>query len=133
MSTNLVGGTWAGSILRAVHASPGISRAQLVRQLGMSSGLAADTVARLRDRRLIQETSAPRTGERGRPTRSLVAHPEGPVVAVVAISHEQWELCVIALGAEVLAAEHGRHDRRLGRLGRALRSRLSTLHRRLGS
>jgi predicted NBD/HSP70 family sugar kinase len=133
MSVNVVGGTWAASILRAVHSSPGISRAQLVRQLGLSSGLATDTVARLRDRRLIEETAAPKTGERGRPTRSLVAHPEGPVVAVAAISHEQWELCVIALGADVLAAESGRHDRRWSPLRRILRSRLGTLHRHLGS
>jgi predicted NBD/HSP70 family sugar kinase len=132
MSVSEIRSTRAASILRAVHASPGVSRAQLVRRLGVSSGLAADTVARLRDRRLLEETAAPRTGARGRPTRSLVAHPEGPVVAVVAISHEQWELCVIELGAEILAVERGRHDRRWSPLRRVLRDRLRGLHESLG-
>jgi predicted NBD/HSP70 family sugar kinase len=126
-------GTWAVSILRSVHSSPGITRAQLARRLGISSGLAAETVARLRDRRLVEEVAAPGTGRRGRPTRSLVAHPEGPVVAVVAISHEQWELCVIGLGAAMLAAERRRHDRRWSSVRQVLRGRLRILHRHLGS
>ena len=124
--------TWAATILRAVHASPGISRAHLVRRLGLSSGLAADTVARLRARGLVEEIAAPETRERGRPTRSLVAHPNGPVVAVVAISHEQWELSVIELGSVPLAAERGHHHREWPALRRVLRSRLGSLHRRLG-
>lgn len=133
MTTSGVGGgTWAAAVLRAVHASPGVSRAQLARELGLSSGLAAETVARLRDRHLVDEIAAPGTGGRGRPTRSLVAHPAGPVVVVVAISHEQWELCVIELGAGMLAADRGRHGREWSRLRRVLRGRLRTVHRRLG-
>jgi predicted NBD/HSP70 family sugar kinase len=99
----------------------------------MSSGLAADTVARLRDRRLVEEIGTPETGKRGRPTRSLVAHPEGPVVVVAAISHEHWELCAVELGVGTVAAERRRHDRRWSSLRRVLRVRLGSLQRRLGN
>jgi predicted NBD/HSP70 family sugar kinase len=124
-------GTWATSILGAVHDSPGISRAQLVRELGLSSGLATETVARLRDRRLVDEIAAPGTGGRGRPTRSLVAHPQGPVIAVVVISHEEWELSVAELGAATLMTERHRHDRQWKHVCSAVRAGLRRLHQRM--
>jgi predicted NBD/HSP70 family sugar kinase len=132
MPSGETAGSWGAAIVRAVHASPGISRAQVVRSLGISSGVAADTVARLRERRLLDEAAAPRTGDRGRPTRSLVPHPDGPVVAVVAVSHEEWELAVIELGAGALGAERRRHDRDWDGLRRFVRARLRTVDRRLG-
>jgi predicted NBD/HSP70 family sugar kinase len=132
MSSIETGGTRAAAILRAVHATPGISRARLVRQLGLSSGLAADTVARLREARLVWEIDAAATGGRGRPTRSLVAHPAGPVVGVVAISPEDWQLCAIELGGGTVASERHRHDRGWAPLRRVVRSRLRRLGGSLG-
>lgn len=132
MSPDAIAGTWAATILRAVHTSPGISRAEMVRRLGVSSGLAAETIARLRERCLVDETAARPTGQRGRPTSSLVAHPRGPVVTVVAVSHEQYELSVIGLGAITVSSEAGRHDRQWARLSRLLRRRLARVQRSFG-
>ena len=106
-------GSRAVCILRAVHAQPGITRARLVRSLGISSGLATDTIARLVERRLLDERPAPETHRRGRPSRCLGSHAEGPLAAIVVISHEQWEVALVALGGDTVQAWEGTHDRRL--------------------
>ena len=70
----------AVAMLAAVHATPGLTRADASRLLGIGSGAATEVVGRLVAGRLVAEvTSAPASG-RGRPTRPLLAHPEGPVV-----------------------------------------------------
>src|SRR6202046_1958210 len=75
----------AGEVLAAIHARPGIARAQLTEQLGLSSGLASDLVASLVAGRWLSEGEPrPRAGAgRGRPTRALWAHPDGPPDAAV--------------------------------------------------
>lgn len=98
-------------VLRAVHAEPGMSRARLARELGISSGLASETVARLVGSSLVAEGPARATGSRGRPTGSLGPHPRGPVAAVAAISHETWEVATVVLGGEVHTYQTQRHDR----------------------
>jgi len=79
-----------------------VTRASLVRSLGISSGLAADTVGRLTHARLLAEIPSPGTGARGRPTHAVVAHPAGPLVAAIAISDERWELAMIELGGTIV-------------------------------
>ena len=91
----------AGELLRTVHRGPGITRSQAAAELGLSTGAASDLVARLVDERWLSEAPAPPAGGRGRPTRPLWPHPEGPVVAVAAIAHETWEVEAVALGAGV--------------------------------
>ena len=98
-------------VLRAVHAEPGMTRARLARELSISSGLASETVARLVGSSLVAEGPAPATGSRGRPTGSLGPHPQGPVAAVAAISHESWEVATVVLGGEVHVHQTQRHDR----------------------
>src|SRR5580658_828832 len=98
-------------VLRAVHAEPGITRARLARELGISSGLASETVARLVGSGVVAEGPARATGSRGRPTGSLGPHPRGPVAAVAAISHESWEVATVVLGGEVHSYQTRRHDR----------------------
>jgi predicted NBD/HSP70 family sugar kinase len=98
-------------VLRAVHADPGMTRARITRELGISSGLASATVARLVGSSLVAEGPAHATGSRGRPTASLGPHPEGPVAAVAAISHESWEVATVVLGGEVHTYQTQRHDR----------------------
>jgi predicted NBD/HSP70 family sugar kinase len=98
-------------VLRAVHAEPGITRARLARELGISSGLASETVARLVGSSVVAEGPARATGSRGRPTGSVGPHPRGPVAAVAAISHESWEVATVVLGGEVHTYEMQRHDR----------------------
>jgi predicted NBD/HSP70 family sugar kinase len=101
----------AGEVLRAVHVEPGITRAGLARRLGMSSGVAADTVRRLVDSELLIEGPAIASGGRGRPTRSLGPHPHGPLAAVAAVAHESWEVAAVEMGGGVLE----RHERPHGR------------------
>jgi predicted NBD/HSP70 family sugar kinase len=94
-----------------VHATPGISRVQLTRELGISSGLAADLVARLQKRRLVAESPAAASGRRGRPTLELGAHPQGPLAAVAMIGHETWTAAIFELGAGIRTRLEGRHKR----------------------
>lgn len=104
-------GSRAAQILRAVHATPGISRVQLTRELGISSGLAADLVGHLQSRRLVAESPGAASGRRGRPTLELGAHPQGPLAAVAAIGHETWTASIVELGGDIRGRLAGRHDR----------------------
>jgi predicted NBD/HSP70 family sugar kinase len=104
----------AGAVLRVVHAEPRITRAGLARRLGMSSGVAADTVRRLVASELLIEGPAIATGARGRPTRALGPHPHGPLAAVAAIAHESWEVAAVEVGGGVLERRARPHDRDRG-------------------
>ena len=53
------------AIMRAVHGHPGVTRAQVAAEIGIPSGFAAETVARLVAARLVCERPAPSTGRRG--------------------------------------------------------------------
>ena len=101
----------AGEVLRAVHARPGITRSEMASQLALSSGTASDAVARLVAARQLSEGVPPSTGARGRPTRTLLPHPQGPLVVVAAIAHEDWQVEAIELGGGIVAQLGARHDR----------------------
>lgn len=119
----------AGEILRVVHARPGIARSDMAAVLGLSSGLASDLVARLVAARQLSEGDPVPTGARGRPTRSLGPHPDGPLVAVAGIAHEDWRVEAVQLGGTVVADLCGRHDRRLGSTVTAVREALGEIWR----
>jgi predicted NBD/HSP70 family sugar kinase len=104
-------GSRSAQIVRAVHATPGVSRAQLTRELGISSGLAADLVGQLQGRRLVAESPAAASGRRGRPTLQLGAHPRGPLAGVAMIGHETWTASTIELGGGIHKRLEGRHGR----------------------
>ncbi|MEA2210792.1 MAG: hypothetical protein QOF83_740 [Solirubrobacteraceae bacterium] len=106
--------TRAGEVLRAVHARPGITRSEVAAAVGLSSGMASDVVAALVAARQLSEGSVVASGGRGRPTRSLWAHPQGPLVAVAAIAHESWQAEAIALGGDVVARLSDRHGGQAG-------------------
>ena len=103
----------AAAVVAAVHRLPGITRAELTEQLGLSSGLASDLVASLVAARWLSEGEPrPRAGGgRGRPTRTLWAHPEGPLVAAVAILHETWRVDACELGGGVVRELGSSHRR----------------------
>jgi predicted NBD/HSP70 family sugar kinase len=101
----------AGEVLAAVHRRPGLSRSELATELGLSSGLASDLVARLVGERMLAEGDAAPAGRRGRPTRTLWPHPQGPLVIVAAISHEDWRVEALELGGGVVGESGARHDR----------------------
>jgi predicted NBD/HSP70 family sugar kinase len=85
-------------------------------ELGLSSGTASDLVARLVSARQLSEGAPAATGVRGRPTRTLWPHPDGPLVAVAAIAHEEWTVEAIELGGGAVARVRARHDRDASRV-----------------
>jgi predicted NBD/HSP70 family sugar kinase len=112
------------AVLRAVHDHPGMTRAEAAAEIGIPSGFAAETVARLVAAGLIAERPAPATGRRGRPTAVLGAHPDGPLVAAAAIGQETWQVAAVELDGTMVAttarAHDGDQDRVLGVVGGAL-------------
>jgi predicted NBD/HSP70 family sugar kinase len=85
-------------MLRTAHDHPGITRAAAAARLGLSSGAASDIMNRLRSARLLAETPGPATGTRGRPTTVLGPHPQGPLVAVIDISHDNVRVTTAEIG-----------------------------------
>ncbi|HTU73844.1 MAG TPA: ROK family transcriptional regulator [Trebonia sp.] len=98
------------AVLRTVHGQPGITRAQAAAEIGIPSGFAAETVARLVAAELVAERPAPATGRRGRPTAVLGAHPHGPLVAAAAIGQETWRVTAVELGGIMMASTVCAHD-----------------------
>jgi predicted NBD/HSP70 family sugar kinase len=103
--------TRAGEVLLAVHRVPGIPRAELAARLGLSSGLASDLVARLVGAGWLSEGEPAAGAGRGRPTRTLWPHPDGPLVAAVSLSHETWRVELCELGGGVIDCAHAAHGR----------------------
>ncbi|MFI1996515.1 ROK family protein [Actinoplanes sp. NPDC020271] len=101
--------TRSTELLRVVHRSPGVTRADAARLLGIGTGAATELVTKLsRAALLIQGPAAP-SGARGRPTTVLLPHPEGPLVLAVAITHEIWRVEVVELGGATHPGPRGRH------------------------
>jgi predicted NBD/HSP70 family sugar kinase len=125
----------AVNILRAAHTRPGVSRAALGAELGIRSGFLAEIVARLAALDLLAERPAPATGERGRPTTTLVAHPRGPLVLAASIAQERWRAAVYELGSHELAgmeqAHAGNDQAVLADLGAAIRALVRRYGRRV--
>jgi predicted NBD/HSP70 family sugar kinase len=122
--------SWQAVLLGAVHERPGVARTSVARQLGMSSGFATETTARLVAAALLTERPAPPTGSRGRPTTSLHPHPNGPLVAVAAIAHETWRVAAVQLGGTSIALTEQPHRRGQGEVLTAVAAELTALHRR---
>jgi predicted NBD/HSP70 family sugar kinase len=121
------------AVLRAVHEQPGIARTAVAQKLGMSSGFATETIARLVAFDLLVERPAPSTGTRGRPTTSLHPHPNGPVVIAVAIAHEIWRVAVVELGGGRVETVESPHHRDRDSVFEAIQVHLKRIRRRFGS
>ena len=100
----------AVAMLAAVHARPGLTRAEASRLLGIGTGGAAEVVGTLVAAGLLAEGLPAPTPARGRPTRRLTAHPEGPVVLAAAISHVSWQVDAVELGGASVDGVVGRHE-----------------------
>ncbi|SYZ32988.1 ROK family protein [Propionibacterium australiense] len=95
-----------------VRSMPGITRAGLAHELGISSGTAADLVTRMRRAALLDEGESVVHG-RGRPTSVLTAHPRGPLVVAVEITTTGWRVAAAGLdGRLTVLAEAPHRDRR---------------------
>ncbi|MEU2351181.1 ROK family transcriptional regulator [Modestobacter sp. NPDC049651] len=99
----------AVAMLAAVHAHPGRTRAEVSRQLGIGTGGATEVVGRLVAARLLAEGPVAPAGGRGRPTRQLTAHPEGPLVLAAVITHEDWRVDAVELGGASVGSRTARH------------------------
>lgn len=119
--------TRSTELLQAAHAQPGITRAEAARLLGIGTGAATETVARLTQARLLAEVPASPSGTRGRPTMALVPHPQGPLVLAASITHETWRVDVVELGGAVLDGEEGRHGAGWAALARTLAAAIGRL------
>ena len=124
-------GARRAQLVRAVHARPGVSRAEAARTLGISTGAAAQLVADLVAAGVLAEGTAIPSGGRGRPTRALVASPGGPLVLAAVATHERWAVEAVELGGAVLARRHGVHGGSAATLVDALRAVVPQLDRRL--
>ena len=107
-------------VLAEVRRSPGLTRVELARRLGLSSASATETVTRLREAGWITECRAPVQG-RGRPTTCLQPCPDGPRVVAVDVRHEDWRVGLAGLDGEVTGIVGARHDRDPGAVTDALR------------
>ena len=97
-------------LVRLVHVAPGVSRATSARKLDMSTGAASDLAASLSASRWLVEVATPGAGGRGRPTKVLTAHPDGPLVLGAVLRHEDWRVDAFAIGGQAVASVHGTHD-----------------------
>jgi predicted NBD/HSP70 family sugar kinase len=102
-------GSFAVDVLRRVHRRPKVTRADVARELGLGTGSATEVVARLRNQGLLDETPAPPTGSRGRPTTCLGPSPAGPLVLAAAIEHNGWVIALVEVGGRVVRTNRGRH------------------------
>ncbi|GAB96418.1 putative NagC family transcriptional regulator [Kineosphaera limosa NBRC 100340] len=93
-------------MLRLAHISPGITRTQACRQLGISSGTATELIDRLRTTRLLAEVPAPAQG-RGRPTTVLAAHPQGPLAIAVELGSVRWRVHLADLAGAITQEGEG--------------------------
>ncbi|GAA4793894.1 ROK family transcriptional regulator [Actinomycetospora chlora] len=100
----------SAEVLDEVRRTPGITRVELARRLGLSSASVTETVTRLRETGWLCEHRAPVQG-RGRPTTSLDAAPGGPRVVAVDVRHEDWRVGLAGLDGEVTGVVAARHDR----------------------
>ncbi|WP_194920110.1 ROK family transcriptional regulator [Catenulispora rubra] len=101
---------WPGplALLSEVRRTPGVTRAEAARRLGLGSGSATDIAARLRALDLLDEVPAPAAG-RGRPTTQLLPHPRGPLVAVVEVRYEGWRCALAGIDGRPSTVAAGRH------------------------
>jgi predicted NBD/HSP70 family sugar kinase len=98
----------ASAALTELRRGPGITRAELARRLGLSSGSATELAARLRELRLLDEVPAAPRG-RGRPSSALRPHPAGPMVLVVELRHAEWRAELVTLDGTPEPLEHAPH------------------------
>lgn len=98
----------AADVCALVRRSPGITRAGVVRELGISTGTAADLVTRMRRAAVLTE-GEPVPHGRGRPTSALTAHPRGPLVIAVEITATGWRMVSAGLDGRLTVVARAPH------------------------
>jgi predicted NBD/HSP70 family sugar kinase len=113
----------AAAALELIRHRPPLTRRELAEELGLASGASSDLVGRMRAARLVAERPAPADGP-GRPTTSLHAHPDGPVVLALDLRHADWRLAACGIDGELELLASGRHS---GKDASAVLARLRTV------
>ena len=98
----------AADVCALVRRSPGITRAQVARELGISTGTAADLVTRMRRAAVLTE-GEPVPHGRGRPTSALTAHPRGPLIIAVEITATGWRMVSAGLDGRLTVVARAPH------------------------
>ena len=98
----------AADVCALVRATPGITRAGVARELGISTGTATDLVTRMRRTAILTEGDPVPHG-RGRPTSVLAAHPRGPLVIAVEITATDWRMASAGLDGRLTTAVSALH------------------------
>ncbi|MEV6344397.1 ROK family protein [Actinoplanes sp. NPDC051851] len=101
--------TRSTELLQVVHRTPGVTRADAARALGVGTGAATELVTKLSRASLLVQGPAAPSGTRGRPTTVLLPHPEGPLALAISITHESWRIDVVELGGTTAASRQGRN------------------------
>lgn len=123
---------WLGAaqLIGVVRSEPGITRAAAAQRLGIGSGGATELVARLRQARLLDETPAPAQG-RGRPTRVLGPHADGPLVLAADLRAADWRLALAGIdGSPQVVAQAGYADEELDPVLTQLAKAIGAIYRR---
>lgn len=93
-------------VLRLIWMNPGVSRAELARDLGLDKSTVTDIVGKLKERRIIEEDekniSLP---QGGRPPIGLEINPDYAVVAGLEVQNHLYTLVLSSLAGGILHAE----------------------------
>lgn len=98
----------AADVCALVRRSPGITRAQVARELRISTGTAADLVTKMRRAAVLTE-GEPVPHGRGRPTSALTAHPRGPLIIAVEITATGWRMVSAGLDGRLTVVARAPH------------------------
>ncbi len=101
------GRTQLGPALALIHGGRAPTRAALGTSLGVTRATAGAIAAELQALGLIQVDTAPGGGTLGRPSHRLVIDPSGPVAVAAQIHPDGFQVALIGLGGQVVAAGGG--------------------------
>jgi len=99
-----------GALLRAVHVTGPVTRADLTRRLGLNRSTIGGLTAELTDLGLVAEQVGPPAGRSGRPSHLVVPRTDNVVVAVD-LGVDRVEVALVGLGGEVLERRTRPHQR----------------------
>jgi predicted NBD/HSP70 family sugar kinase len=98
------GRTQLGPALTLIHGGRGPTRAALGAELGITRATAGAVAAELQALGLIQVDTAPGGGTLGRPSHRLTIDPDGPVALAAQLHPDGFQVALIGLGGQVVAA-----------------------------
>src|SRR5271167_3713549 len=95
-----------GQALMLIHTGRAPTRSVLTSALGVSRATAGTLVSELQALRLIQVHDTPAGAhQQGRPSHRLSLDPAGPVAIAAEIHADGYQVALVGLGAQVVAAQ----------------------------